>query len=145
MLKTKRVPKRTSFFRMIYFVGSLIILAFNSCTTDNNVPQPIAIKAQTLTSSTVPAEITDSIGVTMRLVPGGEFIMGSDADRDIHNSAHRVYLNTLYIDKYKVTNAYYEACVTAGVCELPHFVKSNFRASYYGNPEFENYPVIYVD
>ena len=81
----------------------------------------------------------------MRLVPAGEFTMGSDTDSDPRNQAHTVYLDAFYIDTYEVTTAHYADCVTAGVCEPPHFTKSYFRASYYGNPEFENFPVIYVD
>ena len=81
----------------------------------------------------------------MFLVPAGEFIMGSDTDSDNRNSEHRLYLDAFYMDKYEVTNANYEACVTAGVCEPPHFVKSDFRSSYYGNREFDSFPVIYVD
>jgi serine/threonine-protein kinase len=35
--------------------------------------------------------------------------------------------------------------MAAGACEPPHETKSDFRESYYGNPEFDNYPMIYVD
>jgi serine/threonine-protein kinase len=90
-------------------------------------------------------EIIDDKGIPMRLVPAGEFIMGSDRDSDTGNPAHRVSLEAFYMDKYEVTNAHYQACATAGVCEPPQYVKSDFRASYYGNEEFDNYPVIYVD
>jgi serine/threonine-protein kinase len=81
----------------------------------------------------------------MSLVPAGDFTMGSDANSDSRNQPHTIYLNAFYIDQYEVTNAHYAACVTAGVCEPPHFTKSDFRESYYGNPEFDNYPVIYVN
>jgi eukaryotic-like serine/threonine-protein kinase len=90
-------------------------------------------------------EIIDAKGVTMRLVPAGIFNMGSDADGDNRNAEHRVHLDAFHIDIYEVTNARYEECVIAGVCEPPHFAKSDFRESYYGNTEFVNYPVIYVD
>lgn len=90
-------------------------------------------------------EITDDKGVPMRLVPAGEFTMGTDRDSDNRNFAHRVYLNAFYMDKYEVTNAHYASCVTAGVCEPPQYVKSDFRPSYYGNPNYETFPVIYVD
>ena len=90
-------------------------------------------------------EITDDKGVTMPLVPAGEFSMGSDHDSDSGNTAHIVSLEAFYMDKYEVTNAHYEVCVTAGVCKPPKYVKSDFRPSYYGNPEYDNFPVIYVD
>jgi formylglycine-generating enzyme required for sulfatase activity len=35
--------------------------------------------------------------------------------------------------------------VTTGVCAPPHYIKSDFRRNYYGNPEFDNFPVIYVN
>ena len=93
----------------------------------------------------LPSELTDEKGIPMRLVPAGEFTMGSDNDSDNRNLEHRVYLDTFYMDTYEVTNAPYEACVTAGVCKSPHYDKSDFRPSYYGNPEFDNFPVIYID
>ena len=81
----------------------------------------------------------------MRLVPAGDFTMGSDSDSDLRNAPHSVYLDAFYMDKYEVTNAHYADCVMAGMCNLPHETKSDFRASYYGNPEFDSFPVMYVD
>ena len=49
------------------------------------------------------------------------------------------------MDKYELTNARYEECVTARVCDPPHSARSDFRAIYYGNSEFDDSPVIYVD
>jgi formylglycine-generating enzyme required for sulfatase activity len=134
---------------MIGILGFLLVIfGVGSCATANTTAQPIAISTLTSTvtpTGTVPTEITDAKGIAMRLVPAGEFTIGSDDDSDIRNNAHRIYLDAFYVDKYEVTNAHYEVCVTAGVCEPPHYVKSDFRASYYGNPEYDNYPVIYVD
>ena len=92
-----------------------------------------------------PPEITDAKSVSMRLVPAGEFTMGSDTDDSDLNRAHRVSLDAFYMDTYEVTNAHYEVCVTAGVCEPPQQTKSDFRASYYGDAQFDNFPVIYVN
>lgn len=84
-------------------------------------------------------------GAEMVLVPAGEFIMGSDTSEDYYEKPqHTVYLDTFYIDKYEVTNALYKACVKAGVCDQLIDSSSPTRSSYYGNPEFDNYPVIYV-
>jgi eukaryotic-like serine/threonine-protein kinase len=96
-------------------------------------------------STSLPTDVFDDKGVPMRLVPAGEFTMGSDTDSDARNQAHAVYLDAFYIDQYEVTNGHYADCVKAGICEPPYFTKSDFRESYYGNPEFNNYPVIYVD
>jgi formylglycine-generating enzyme required for sulfatase activity len=80
----------------------------------------------------------------MRLVPSGEFAMGSDEIRD-EEPVHTVFLNAFYIDKYEVTNAQYKLCVNAGECQSPKDFSSNTRPSYFDNPEFDDYPVIYVD
>jgi formylglycine-generating enzyme required for sulfatase activity len=114
------------------------------------------------TATPYPVEITDAYGVAMRLVPAGEFNMGSDADdalaecqkfrsyckRDWFTNeepAHTVYLDAFYMDKYEVTNAQYAACVAAGRCTPPHEDSSSDRSRYYGEAAFENYPVIKVD
>jgi formylglycine-generating enzyme required for sulfatase activity len=54
-------------------------------------------------------------------------------------------LDDYYIDKYEVTNARYQACVDAGVCQPPREMSSATRSNYYGNSDFDDYPVIYVD
>ena len=143
MQKTKYVLKRRFFPWLVHLAGILLILfAVCSCTLPTGIPQVHVAKTQV---STLPTDIVDEKGVSMRLVPAGEFTMGSDTDSDNRNHEHRVYLNAFYMDQYEVTNAHYEACVAADVCEPPYFAKSDFRESYYGNPEFDNYPVIYVD
>ncbi len=89
--------------------------------------------------------ITDGQGVKMALIPAGEFQMGSENGDSDERPVSTVYVEALYMDIYEVTNALYERCVQAGECTPPDYASSYSRSSYYGNVEFDNYPVIYVD
>jgi formylglycine-generating enzyme required for sulfatase activity len=84
--------------------------------------------------STIPARTTGAGQVSMVFVPHGEFIMGNNT----------VDLDAFWIDKTEVTNLLYAHCVEAGQCSAPRSSRSNTRALYFGNPEFDDYPVIYV-
>jgi formylglycine-generating enzyme required for sulfatase activity len=142
MSQTKHSLKAMPILRRLGVPGFLLIVfCVGSCATVNVTPQPNA----TSTFADSPAEIIDDKGILLRLVPAGEFTMGSDKDSDNRNAEHHFYLDAFYIDKYEITNAHYGTCVTAEVCKPPHFVKSDFRPNYYGNPEYDNFPVIYVD
>jgi serine/threonine-protein kinase len=82
----------------------------------------------------------------MRLVPAGEFTMGSDDSGDAFSRpAHSVYVDAFYIDTYEVTNEMYDACVYAVECRKPQNPGSVSRSTYYSNPVFADYPVLYVD
>ena len=80
------------------------------------------------------------------LIPAGEFVMGSPDGEGVDDERpqHMVYLDDYYIDKYEVTNARYQACVDAGACDPPQESSSYTRGSYFGNPEYADYPVIKV-
>jgi formylglycine-generating enzyme required for sulfatase activity len=55
-----------------------------------------------------PATFTDSIGMKLVLVPGGEFTMGSsDGDAD-ERPPHKVRVDSFYIGRCEITNAQYE-------------------------------------
>ena len=81
----------------------------------------------------------------MVLIPAGSFNMGVQNSAVDEKPVHEVKLSAFWMDAYEVTNAQYALCVAEGVCSEPHEKKSFRRASYYGEAEFDSYPVIYVD
>lgn len=58
-------------------------------------------------------------GAPMVLVPGGDFIMGSDKGDEDEAPAHRVRLHAFYIDKFEVTNGRFAKYVEAIQSEPP--------------------------
>lgn len=101
--------------------------------------------------------------VPMVLVRAGPFRMGSDPELALaecenllsgagcqrsgfedQEPVHTVKLDDFLIDRYEVTNARYAECVDAGKCFAPSSTASSTRQSYYGNAEYDDYPVILV-
>ncbi len=90
----------------------------------------------------------------MVLVDAGEFIMGTDGQRDDCSPEHKVYLPAFYIDRYEVTNAqYYEFLEYIGKtgdhskCHRDEptgkdHTPRNWEDEYYDNPDF---PVTRID
>ncbi len=87
-------------------------------------------------------------------VPAGTFTMGAAIqDKEAIASekpAHEVYLDAYWIDRTEVTNSQYARCVSAGTCQPPTAFGQERTNSihyewYYGNPQYDDYPVIYVD
>jgi formylglycine-generating enzyme required for sulfatase activity len=89
----------------------------------------------------------------MVYIPAGEFWFGCDP---LHNGGfpcpttgsfplQKLYLDEFYIDKTEVTNFEYAQCVNAGVCDPPVNYSSATRSSYFDNPKYADYPVIYIE
>jgi formylglycine-generating enzyme required for sulfatase activity len=103
----------------------------------------VTIEDTQAAESQLPNKITDIFGVEMVLVPEGEFIMGSN-DEIQTQPVHKVFLDSFYIDRYEVSNGSYLGCEKDGKCMPPLQTNSNTHPSYYGNPEFDKFPVIFV-
>jgi len=84
--------------------------------------------------------LREADGMTLVYVPAGSFLMGN-ARNDIGNPdekpAHEVALDAFWIDQTEVTNAQYNRCVGAGVCE---------KSFYADDPAYNGaeYPVVGV-
>ena len=130
--------------------------ATNLPPTLTNTPEP-----PTATRGIVQT-LTGNDGMTLLYVPAGEFTMGSDADDTLaecqkfrsdcqrggftdEEPLHSVHVDDFWIDQTEVTNAMYAKCVADGICKEPTDKWSYSHPSYYDNPEFDRYPVIFVD
>jgi formylglycine-generating enzyme required for sulfatase activity len=128
--------------------------------TPTRTPTRTATATRTPTRTVTPTrtptvESTQPAPDGMLLVPAGGFQMGCDSAHDGGYGCaspavplHTVYLDAYYIDRYEVTNAEFARCVAAPFpsgCDAPSSVHSKTRPSYYGNPAYANYPVIYVN
>ena len=85
--------------------------------------------------------------MVMVFVPGGEFMMGSPdgVGEDDEHPRHKVKLDSFWIDRTEVTNRMYANCVNSGGCTAPQELGAFSQASYYDDPRYANYPVIYVN
>ena len=80
----------------------------------------------------------------MALIPAGPFEMGRKDGDNNEKPVHTVMLDDFYIDQYEVTNVGYAECVDANTCTPPLHLNSNSRENYYGNYQYDGYPVVYV-
>ncbi|MEJ2735195.1 MAG: SUMF1/EgtB/PvdO family nonheme iron enzyme [Anaerolineae bacterium] len=90
-----------------------------------------------------------SVPPGMVAIPTGTFTMGCDIAKpteycqDDELPKHTVFLDAYAIDIHEVTNAQFALCVADGDCEAPP-PRSKTRTFYYGNSEFDDFPVILV-
>ena len=91
---------------------------------------------------------TSSIdGMPQVYIPAGTFRMGGMDARSgpDERPAHYVTLDAFWMDQLEVTNAMYLLCLQTGPCSAPQSIKSSDRRlDYFSNPEFKDYPVVYV-
>jgi len=103
--------------------------------------------------------VREKDGMEMVYVPGGTFQMGS-TDEEIDTMAkdsgfergwfsieqppHPVTLDAFWIDRTEITNSQYARCVADDTCSPPSESGSYSRDSYYGDSQYDDYPVIWV-
>ena len=147
------IPK---FMVLLVILGSLV-----GCVNPSE-PIPTLLPTQTASPSLTPtaiptptqvltigsSKVRDQDGMVMLFVPAGEFLMGSsDSDPQAgtdEKPQHTVILDAFWIDRTEVTNEMYARCVADNACTPPMEVFSHSRENYFDNPEYSDYPVIFV-
>jgi formylglycine-generating enzyme required for sulfatase activity len=90
----------------------------------------------------VPPQTREHPAGAMLLVPGGEFIMGSNERSD--EWTHVAQIADFYIDRTEVTNAAYASCVQAGKCTSQRSPASETHPGYANQERFAQFPTIHV-
>ncbi len=92
-----------------------------------------------------PEPFISETGSQMLYIPEGIFTMGSDEseERDVQ-PAHLVRLDAYFIDETEVTNGEYAQCVEDGICDPPDSPNATYHSPYFGDANFDDYPVIFV-
>jgi eukaryotic-like serine/threonine-protein kinase len=114
------------------------LILFTSTPESTSTPVP--------TATLVTLKISPIDGMTQLFVPAGTVKMGG-LDVLLENDelpAHDVTLDAFWMDQVEVINGMYGLCVQAGVCRPPVKLNSDNRGDYFGNPEFQDYPVIQI-
>ena len=121
-------------------------------------PTPFRLPHESIPTATFPAppptptvqvyttRVSSVDGMTQVFVPAGTLHMGG-LDVYAENDElpyHDVTLKEFWLDQTEVTNGMYALCIQAGTCLEPLRVSSDRRPAYFGNPEFQDYPVIQV-
>ena len=108
--------------------------------------EEVFIPTDTPTEETVTFRTSAMDGMPQIYIPAGTFHMGGYDIRAAPDEfpAHDVMLSAYWMDQLEVTNAMYQLCVNDGVCTPPQSLRSQRRDDYFGDPEFNDYPVVYV-
>jgi formylglycine-generating enzyme required for sulfatase activity len=104
-------------------------------------PTPTPLPRPTDLPTPTPEPIITDLGNRMLFVPPGLSVMGLDEGERDEQPARPIELDAYFIDETEVTVAQYAECVAAGECRQPLAAAEN----YYGDPNFDDYPVIFVN
>jgi len=80
-------------------------------------------------------------------IPSGCFDMGDAFAEGWPDElpVHNVCLSAFEMDIHEITNAEYAECVADGGCTAPSSSSSYSRTTYYGDPAYDDYPVIWME
>lgn len=124
--------------------------------TPTVMPLSVTLTSENSTGSAIldlqpgATQISPKDGMVMVYIPAGEFQMGCDPNNNAgfpcgaDELLHLLYLDAYWVDQTHVTNAMYAQCVAEGACEPPIAASSQTRSSYYNDPEYADFPVVYV-
>ncbi len=108
-------------------------------------PTPTDTPEPTVPPIPTPQPLITQTDSRMIFIPGGNFKIGDDAsEENDEKPARLITLDSFYIDETEVTNAAYAQCVTAEACPRPARAGATYYQSYFGDPAFDDYPVINV-
>jgi eukaryotic-like serine/threonine-protein kinase len=119
------------------------------------VTATVAVPTQTeelLPPTAAPTEAPSNLrvspvdGMPQVYIPAGTFHMGGFDVRAAPDEfpSRQVTLDAYWMDQLEVTNAMYQSCIRGGACTLPQNLGTARKADYFNNPEFKDYPVVYV-
>ena len=127
--------------------------------TPTRTPKPTPRPTPTVAKPSTAVNPAD--GAVWVYIPAGTFTMGltpqqigvlrshcsSSGCQELYRAsspAHKVSLDAFWIYQTEVSNGMYARCVAAGACTPPRKRSGVARRNYYGNPNFDNYPVTWV-
>lgn len=123
--------------------NSQVVATQTSRPLTTNTPSPTMVSISATPALGIGSTMTGKDSMTLFYIPAGEFTMGSELNNNA-KPVHTVYLDAFWIDQTEVTNALYAKCVQSGSCQPPNPVSSQKHSNYFGNPQYDNYPVIFV-
>src|SRR5262249_32040071 len=86
------------------FILAVVLVLLNGCEKSSPTSQTETTLGRPRTSMASGMEITTKSGLKMVLLPGGEFIMGSDRGNPDEAPAHKVKVTAFLMDKFEVTH-----------------------------------------
>lgn len=105
-----------------------------------------AIQSVGAAQQTRPNRVSDVDHMEMAYIPAGIFLMGTaEMEANANERPQRVIsVDAFWMDRTEVTNVMYALCVKAQVCQAPEKPGSKTRLLYFGDPDYLNYPVLFV-